>query len=130
LQQPVFENLSSCLIKQETFNEVLLQLETPTRLVSGGKPATSLDFPLLMRAIFRRLGLLDKAHGQLPLELPFQQLLTEAASIQAVETNLAWQEWDRYSSRQRTKLQMGGLVGSVIFRGELQPFLPFHVWER
>ena len=36
----------------------------------------------------------------------------------------------RYSNRQETAMKMGGFVGSIIFKGELGPFLPFlHLGE-
>ncbi|MBT9133405.1 MAG: hypothetical protein DDT38_00126 [Firmicutes bacterium] len=128
LRQPAVQNLIASLNGQACGpapEELTVLLETPARLVYEGQLAHRLDFPLLMRALFRRLGLLGKAHGRTALALPFQELLHAAGTVEAVQTDLVWQDWDRYSSRQRTKLQMGGLVGSVRFRGKLQPFLPF-----
>ena len=105
--------------------ELHLNLETPLRLVSGGEMVTGLEFAVLARALFRRLSYLGKAHGRVSLDLPFQDLLGKAGKVQQVESGLSWQDWERYSARQRKKLQMGGLVGSVRFQGPLQEFWPF-----
>ncbi|MCW3488680.1 CRISPR system precrRNA processing endoribonuclease RAMP protein Cas6 [Dethiobacter alkaliphilus] len=127
LQSPKREDLS-CYLRpgsRVSGEKVKLELETPMRLVFGGEMVTALMFPVLMRALFRRIGFLARAHGKAPLELPFQELLQKAESIKTVEPELSWQEWERYSARQRKKLQMGGLVGSACFKGKLQEFLPF-----
>ena len=126
-QSPKREDLSWCLKKEaKPSGEMLkLELETPMRLVFEGEMATALGFPVLMRALFRRIGFLAKAHGSVPLELPFRELLQKAGGVDTVLSKLSWQEWERYSARQRQKLQMGGLVGSVCFKGRWQEFLPF-----
>jgi len=38
---------------------------------------------------------------------------------------LRWYDWERYSSRQETRMRLGGLVGEVEFEGELAEFLPY-----
>lgn len=35
------------------------------------------------------------------------------------QVNLAWRDWSRYSSRQRTLIKMGGVVGRIQLHGEL-----------
>ena len=46
-------------------------------------------------------------------------------TVETTETTLRWRDWTRYSSRQHRKMQLGGLVGSVTYAGDLAAFLPF-----
>lgn len=69
------------------------------------------EFHDLYRALLRRLSLLTYFHGEHPLELDFRAFVAAARTIPIGDTELRWHEWTRYSSRQRTTMQMGGLVG-------------------
>ena len=40
-------------------------------------------------------------------------------------SDLQWQDWERYSNRQKTRMTLGGFVGRVTYRGVFQPFWPF-----
>jgi CRISPR/Cas system endoribonuclease Cas6 (RAMP superfamily) len=40
-----------------------------------------------------------------------RQVIAIPAAFRRV--NVEWQDWTRYSSRQRTRMQMGGIVGSA-----------------
>jgi CRISPR/Cas system endoribonuclease Cas6 (RAMP superfamily) len=33
-------------------------------------------------------------------------------------------DWERYSSRQEQRINMGGFVGEITFEGDLRPFMP------
>ena len=127
LNPPLLENLASCLEPDpvDRKGQLKLSLETPLRLVFEGELVSDLYFYQLMRALFRRLGFLSKAHGRARLDLPFQELLERAEGVEQVESNLTWQEWERYSARQKKKLRMGGLVGTLHYQGELKDFWPF-----
>lgn len=127
LNPPQREDLASCLepATHGFSGHLKLSLETPLRLVFGGEMVTHLNFTPLMRALFRRLGFLGKAHGRARLDLPFNKLLEKAEGIELVESSLSWQEWERYSARQKKKLRMGGLVGTLHFQGDLEAFWPF-----
>lgn len=52
-------------------------------------------------------------------------LLDRADAVETVESCLFWKDWTRYSSRQQTSMQLGGLQGSIRYRGCLEAFLPF-----
>jgi CRISPR/Cas system endoribonuclease Cas6 (RAMP superfamily) len=47
-----------------------------------------------------------------------------AKGIKTKETQFRWYDWKRYSSRQETKIGMGGFVGEITFVGNLALFLP------
>lgn len=38
--------------------------------------------------------------------------------------SLRWVDLERYSNKQQGKMKMGGVIGSITFRGPLAPYLP------
>ena len=86
------------------------------------------DFRAFLGALLRRISLLTSFFGDVPLETDFKGLLKLAEAVPVREANLRWHEWSRHSARQKTRLQMGGLVGSFELEGAvLGPFWPY-VW--
>lgn len=65
----------------------------------------------LLEAAYRRLYILAATYGdpQLPpLQLP---IFPEETPL---SERLVWQEWERYSGRQRTTMKLGGVVGQMV----------------
>ncbi|KUO70797.1 MAG: hypothetical protein APF81_12750 [Desulfosporosinus sp. BRH_c37] len=112
---------------EQVFERVSLELQTPLRLVDGGRLTADLTFTLLMRSIFRRLNLIGKIHGQGALQIPYRDYLARADEVKMVssDTHLNWQDWERYSNRQKRSLKMGGLCGTLSYQGDLGIFMPY-----
>ncbi len=51
-------------------------------------------------------------------------MLGAANAVVVENQNLHWEDWERYSNRQETRMKMGGFVGEVTLLGELAPWLP------
>ncbi|MDP2811902.1 MAG: CRISPR system precrRNA processing endoribonuclease RAMP protein Cas6 [Rhodocyclaceae bacterium] len=105
---------------------VTLSIDTPLRLQRNGRPIDAADLSArdLLTALVRRIALIHEFHGAGPLPLNFTDLARRAESI-ASEKDLRWRDWTRYSSRQKQKMALGGVVGHWTLRGDLAPFLPF-----
>lgn len=87
--------------------------------------AADFDFRAFAGGLLRRISLLTYFFGETPLETDFAGVLGTATSVQVTHPKLRWREWTRWSSRQNTQLQMGGLTGSFDLAGsEIQPFWP------
>lgn len=88
-------------------------LRTPFRLLQEGTPIRSgrFTFQLFMKTLMLRLSLLHAFHAGVELSADFKALSQQAAGIPLLEPQLRWHEWSRYSNRQHSKVQMGGLVG-------------------
>ena len=103
-----------------------LMFETPARIVSVEHLATQLPFPTLIRALLRRLALLTYFHcGQPVSPENLRELIGAAESVQVRDSTLRWRDWQRYSTRQKIHMKLGGLVGSVRYEGNISTFIPF-----
>lgn len=105
-----------------------LRFETPLRLQHQGHPLPieKLTPRALITNLLRRSTLLLELHdGQPPLlEEPAAKALARHAESLADERRLRWQDWSRYSSRQKQEMTLGGAIGEWTLRGELAPVLP------
>lgn len=107
---------------------VTLRLLTPLRLKREEHyvtPAT-FRFEALFANLLRRTSLLTAFHTDTPLETDFAGLTQTARTVEPIDVKLHWKEWTRYSSRQETAMQMGGLLGEITLNGaDLEPFWPY-----
>lgn len=108
-----------------------LYFRTPLRLQKNGHalPPEKLDARTLLMALVRRANLLSEFHAGGALVEDFVPLLAATVTIQDSK-HLVWRDWTRYSSRQRQKMALGGVVGEWTISGLLTPFIPFlHLGE-
>lgn len=102
-----------------------VRLLTPTRITHEGQLTDKLPFHLFWRRLIGRISALAYFHCGESLDLDFKELIAQAETVETVESSLRWKDWTRYSSRQDRKMQLGGLVGSATYTGDLGAFLPF-----
>jgi hypothetical protein len=57
--------------------------------------------------------------------IPFKALIEQATEVKVAEKKLQGHDWERYSSRQDTKMKLGGFMGRLKFEGELSEFIPY-----
>lgn len=101
-----------------------LVLHTPLRLKSGNAFSRDLPFHVLARAAMRRVSSLFAAYGEGEPAIDYRGLAARALDVEIVASNLHWKEWERWSNRQECSMLMGGMVGSVTYRGGIERFLP------
>lgn len=106
--------------------QVKIILETPLRFKSNNKfYKDDLEFSILIKSIFRRMNSLFKLYGEGILELNNKELISSADKIKIKDSNLLWNDLRRYSLRQESAMFIGGLVGEVVYVGDLENFYPF-----
>ena len=107
--------------------EVSLEFVTPLRLQQQGRPlrAQELSPRKLVADLLRRVSLTAEFHAGVPSAVPNAVALVQHAEALWDERDLRWQDWSRYSSRQKQEMTLGGLVGRWTLRGELGPLLPW-----
>ncbi|KUJ83441.1 CRISPR system precrRNA processing endoribonuclease RAMP protein Cas6 [Microbulbifer flavimaris] len=105
-----------------------LCLRTPLRLQQRGRILSPdmLDARTLLTALLRRHSLLSQFYGV--SQAVDSAALAQQASQVSLHGQLYWSDWHRWSSRQRQKMGMGGLLGQITLQGQLTPFLQALHW--
>lgn len=138
--QLIYDNKESKLIMPETFGSLSIQpsaskalgdakrlrlnLHTPLRLKFQNNLQAELPFHVLVRAMLRRISSLFIYYGDGEPSFDYKKLVHDADQIQAIESKLNWIDWRRYSNRQHQDMQLGGMVGNILYEGQLDQYLP------
>ncbi len=106
-------------------NQVVIKFLTPVRIVYRGKVTKNLDFHILIRSLLRRIGLLSYFYSSKPFKIEYKKLIEQALSVKTEKAELTHLDWCRYSTRQEQLIKMDGLVGEVVYQGNLSQFIPY-----
>jgi len=102
---------------------------TPTRLVDDGRLVQRPAFRPLFQRLLERVTALDREYGNGPPTVSgFQPLLAQADQMRVVDDQTQWLDVASYSQRRGQSTPIGGLLGTVRFRGDFTPLLPWLVW--
>ncbi|GAB5046954.1 CRISPR system precrRNA processing endoribonuclease RAMP protein Cas6 [Thermodesulfovibrio sp. TK110] len=113
-------------MSKRSFTKLSLNILTPIRIKYERTLVQRLDFHILIRSLIRRLTLLYYFHcGKQPPQLDVKSLIEKAKKVKILNDNTRWYDWERYSSRQNTRMKLGGVIGEITYEGEIIPFMPF-----
>lgn len=99
-----------------------LHLETFTHIKSGGKVVEHLQFPVLVRALQRRVSNLEQIYGGgKSLGGNFSELPLLARGVEMIEQQTRHVVQAR-SGKGKQPVIMNGLVGRMTYSGDLRPF--------
>lgn len=109
---------------------VRISLLTPLRLRRREDLVTpeAFHFADLFSNLLRRVSLLMSYHAGRRLEVDFAGLVAASREVRWSDGELGWKEWTRYSGRQKTKMQMGGMVGWVEYEAARWPQFWPYLW--
>jgi hypothetical protein len=65
----------------------------------------------LFRNLLRRIALLMEFHEGTALAVSFREMVEVGDAVGLEGAQMVWVDWTRYSSRQQTRMQMGGMLG-------------------
>jgi hypothetical protein len=111
-----------------TGTRITLHLPTRLRLKADGRLLRQAPpFNIFFARLLGRLNTLATTYGTGKLTTREQRdsLLNQAKHIKIADNQTAWQDLPRYSGRQKSWMKFGGLLGSITYEGDLQPFLPY-----
>lgn len=115
--------------QQTTANHLTLKFHSFLRLKNDSKlVATAPAFSLLMDRLLGRICSLSKYYNNNCLLVDRserEQYIQHANRITTTANHLQWQDWTRYSGRQKTTMKFGGLMGTIQYQGDFAPCYPF-----
>ncbi len=101
-----------------------LELTSPLQLRREGKSVTQLPFATLLQALLLRFEMLQRyfcdGGERLHPRETIEALVAAASEVRTRQSSLTWQ-----AVRTRGERSLGGLTGSVVYEGDLTPFLPY-----
>ena len=105
--------------------KMVIEFRTPFRVKYKGKFSYRIPFHLLVRTALRRVSTLETFYGPGEPDLDYLGLINAAHDVLTTKEDLKWHEVPRFSSRQKQKMMIGGVVGQAAYEGEnLAPFAP------
>lgn len=107
---------------------IALTFHTPLRIKNDQKNVTPDDFSFgaLFSALLRRISMISYFHTDTPLDTDFAGLTAKAKHVVIDEKRLHWYDWTRFSSRQQTEMNLGGVVGRITLDTKgLEVFWPY-----
>lgn len=127
----VFQNdyplLEASRLNQAESNNGKSQIEvkflTPFRVRFDGKITDDIEFHVIFRNLLRRVSSLLYFHCGREMECDYKAYIEEAGKIKTLSNDLQWFDWERYSTRQKQKMTLGGVLGTAKYEGNLRPFM-------
>ncbi len=108
---------------------VAVRLVTPFRLKRNGRLVDELSADDLLVALARRWGDLARYYGGgIDPEPGVRAILGLRGRVRFGRSELRWLDWTRYSNRQRSRMQLGGVVGRVEIEGDVAELVPWLAW--
>lgn len=102
---------------------ITVSLRTPLRIRFDGHIASRLEFHVLIRNLLRRISSLSYFHCGKKLDMDFRGLIEKAATVRQTQSDIRWYDWKRYSTRQEAWMSLGGILGNVLYEGDLADFM-------
>lgn len=122
---PVFSFAQEPLAQQAVVavDTVCVRLLSPLRLVERGKLLTSPSFHSFLVSLLGRLSALLSVYCGAGLDVEFRDVLQRAKKVGALSCELEEVSMDRWSNRQQKKIPIDGVMGTVLWQGEVLSLL-------
>ncbi len=106
-------------------NRLAIEFLTMTRLKYEHSLVSAIPFHVLIRNLLRRISTLYYFyHEQKAEAIDYKALVAKAETVAAVSSDLRLVPWERYSHRKDTRMNMDGMIGEVVYEGDVGEFMP------
>ncbi len=99
-----------------------LRLKDENRLVSNAP-----EFSVFFARLMGRLNAISRYYCECELvdRGEWRRLAELAREIRVKRAEISWDDWSRFSGRQKSWMKFGGLLGTITYEGDLRPFMPY-----
>lgn len=109
-----------------------LAMLTPTRMKENRKLVRQhFSFKTFVKALINRCRWLDElVCGEMSCCRYNTSLLDyiDSLNVEVIKSDIEWYETQHFSRRQAQTLSVGGVVGNIVYRGNIQPFILLIAW--
>lgn len=118
-----------CLPEERDLSGVRVTLQTPMRIQHQGHPVSAENFTArdFLISVIRRQQTLAKQHIPDYPAIDFDDLRPAIENAVLSDKKLRWFDWRRYSSRQKSTIALGGVIGGFTLNGDLKKLYPYLV---
>lgn len=104
--------------------EIEIRFETPCQIQIKGQLQQDLPFPLFMQNLLRRIQAMLAHHQNVLISREqIDELIEISKDVALTKNELRWFRNERFSTRQQKPIRLDGVIGSVRYEGNLEPFL-------
>jgi hypothetical protein len=105
-----------------------IAFETPARVKVGGNYSATGELGDLVPGLLRRLTTLSYFHCGGPEDNDVRPIIEAARRATMRSATVEWVDWERYSGRQQTAMQLGGFTGAAEYEPVAGELLPILLW--
>ena len=102
----------------EKTGEILIRIKTPLRYKAGGNYAHEINVQDFLNCLYRRSKTICGFYGNYDEEKDIFD--TENCQLSVIEQSIKWSENNRYSSRQKAEMSLGGMTGDFKLQGKFR----------
>ena len=113
------------LLRSGAGGSATLEFLTPLRLKVRNRYTDSPGFQDLVENLVARVEALARFHTDEGAVPGGAEALSTARSVRIRRSELRWFDWERYSTRQRCRMKLGGVVGRMSVEGPLDALWPW-----
>ena len=106
-------------------NHLKIELLTPLRIQVNGQFTSQITFDLLIKNILRRTAMMERYYAIDQQNVPHKELIEKAGSIKSIAVDTRWVKVERHSTYKHQNMSIGGVIGSLVFEGDFEIFIPF-----
>ncbi len=117
------EGENSSVMGGNHHSTITVSLRTPLRIRFDGQITDNLEFHVLLRNLLRRIASLSYFHCGKRLDVDFRGLIENSRAVRQTASDIYWYDWKRYSTRQEEWMSLGGVIGSVLYEGDMSDFM-------
>lgn len=106
----------------KNINRAVITLKTPLSIRKNGSILSSIEPAGFLITLLRRIANLAYFHCGQESDIDFPRMKALAGEIFVSNANVCPTEKERFSTRQKRQIRMGGLLGGFVLHGSLMPF--------